>query len=276
MFTEMHKSGSWVREVVAILCGGMVAVPLYLLFVVSLKGQVEMTRSPLSLPQAPAWSNYTRAYTEALLGQAFMSGVSVVLISLLFIVVAGSLAAYVLVRRSGGLSNALFFVVVAGMVIPFQLGMIPLYQMMAKAGLVGSVWSLVVFYSGVQMPFTVFLYAGFIRAMPLAFEEAARMDGASSWQMYRLVVFPMLRPITITVVVLNGVFIWNDFLTPLLYLSGSEYQTIPVAVYAFVGQYASDWGLVFAGLVIAAIPVLTAYLFLQRHLIAGFAGGIKG
>ena len=276
MFTEIRRLGPWSKEIVAIVSAATVAVPLYLLLVLSLKEQTEMTRQPMSLPANPAWGNYTRAYTEALLGQAFMSSVAVVLLSLMFIVVAGSLGAYVLVRRSSRLSNALFFVIVAGMVIPFQLGMIPLYQMMARAELVGSVWSLVVFYSGVQMPFTIFLYAGFIRAMPLAFEEAARMDGASSWQMFRLVVFPMLRPITITVVVLNGVFIWNDFLTPLLYLRGSDNQTIPVAVYAFVGQYASDWGLVFAGLVLAAIPVLTAYLLLQRHLIAGFAGGIKG
>ena len=276
MSTDLHRLGPWTRELAAVLSTGVVAVPLYLLFVLSLKDQAEMTRQPLALPTAPVWSNYSRAYAEALLGDAFMSSVAVVLLSLIFIVLAGSLGAYVLVRRGSRLSNAIFFVVVAGMVIPFQLGMIPLYQAMAKAELVGSIWSLVVFYSGVQMPFTVFLYAGFIRAMPLAFEEAARMDGASGWQVFRLVVFPMLRPITITVVVLNGVFIWNDFLTPLLYLSGSESQTIPVAVYAFVGQYATDWGLVFAGLVLAAIPVLTAYLFLQRHLIAGFAGGIKG
>jgi raffinose/stachyose/melibiose transport system permease protein len=126
------------------------------------------------------------------------------------------------------------------------------------------------------MPFSVFLYTAFLRAMPRDYEEAAVLDGCSPFQAFWRVVFPLLRPVTGTVVILNAIFIWNDFLTPLLYLSGSSHQTIPVAIYTFVGQYTSNWQLVFAGLVMGITPILLIYFAMQRHIIRGFTGGLKG
>ena len=102
------------------------------------------------------------------------------------------------------------------------------------------------------------------------------IDGAGALRAFFQVVFPLVRPVTLTVVILDAVFVWNDFFTPLLYLSGSASQTIPVAIFAFVGQYTSDWNLVFAGLVIAILPILIVYFLMQRYIISGFAGGLKG
>jgi raffinose/stachyose/melibiose transport system permease protein len=126
------------------------------------------------------------------------------------------------------------------------------------------------------MPFSIFLYTGFLRALPAEYEEAAAIDGAGPFATFRRVVFPLLRPITGTVAILNVLVVWNDFLTPLLYLSGSGQQTVPVTLYSFVGQYVSQWNLVFAGLVISIAPILIIYFLLQRTVIQGFASGLKG
>jgi raffinose/stachyose/melibiose transport system permease protein len=163
-----------------------------------------------------------------------------------------------------------------GLMIPGQLGMVPLYILMRDLGLLQSHLSLIIYYAGSLMPMTVFLYAGFLKTVSPTFEEAAKIDGAGWWQTFSRVVFPLLRPVTGTVIIINTINIWNDFLTPMLYLAGTPNRTLPVAVFSFQGEFASEWGLIFAGMVIAALPVLIVYFFLQRHIIQGFAGGLKG
>jgi raffinose/stachyose/melibiose transport system permease protein len=129
---------------------------------------------------------------------------------------------------------------------------------------------------GLLMPLTVFLYTGFIRALPRDYEEAAVVDGAGTLRTYALVVFPLLLPITATVAVLLGIAVWNEFFIALFFLAGSRAQTVPVAIYSFLGDYAARENLLFAGLVITIAPILLFYLFTQRHLIRGFAAGVKG
>ncbi len=129
---------------------------------------------------------------------------------------------------------------------------------------------------GLLMPLTVFLYTGFIRALPRDYEEAARVDGAGILRTYARVVFPLLRPITGTVAVLIGISVWNEFFTALIFLCGSHYQTLPVAVYSFATGEVERWNLIFAGVAITIAPILVFYLFAQRQLIRGFSGGVKG
>jgi raffinose/stachyose/melibiose transport system permease protein len=186
------------------------------------------------------------------------------------------MAAYPLARITARWSRWVFVLVMIGLLLPFQLALLPLYHTIRDLHLLGTLWSLVLFYSGLQVPFATFLYVGFLRALPREYEEAALIDGASPMRAFRSVVFPLLRPITGTVVILNAIFVWNDFFTPFLYLSGTDRQTIPVAVFGFIGQYVSQWNLVFAGLVIAMLPILTIYFLMQRQIIKGFSGGIKG
>jgi raffinose/stachyose/melibiose transport system permease protein len=125
-------------------------------------------------------------------------------------------------------------------------------------------------------PFATFLYTGFLRSLPRDFEDAALIDGCTPLKAFRYVVFPMLKPVTVTAVVLTAVAVWNDFFTPLLYLSGSANQTLPVAISGFAGQYVTSWNLIFAALVISIVPILLIYLALQRSIINGFAGGLRG
>jgi raffinose/stachyose/melibiose transport system permease protein len=261
----------------AMICAALVIVfPVYVLVTLSLKSRGEVTKEPLSFPSTFLISNYKNAWTEASLGPAIVSSVVITVASGLLLVLLGSLASFTLARRASRMSYAAYLLFLLGLVLPFQLALIPLYQIVRDLQLIGTYWSMIGFYAGLQLPFTVFLYTGFLRSIPRDYEQAAAIDGASQLEAFAQVVFPLLRPVTGTVVILNAIFTWNDFLTPLLYLSGSDRRTIPVAVNSFVGQYVTQWQLVFAGLVIAIAPILIVYFLLQRTIIKGFASGLKG
>ena len=250
--------------------------PVYALVAMSLKDKQQVASSPLSVPTHPTTRNYSAAWSSASLGDALLNSTVITVVSLIALVGLGSFAAYFLARCQNRLGYGLYVLFLLGIILPFQLGMIPLFRLVDDLGLLGSYQGMIVFYTGIQLPFTVFLYTGFIRALPSDYANAALIDGAGHLQAFTKVVFPLLRPITGTVVILNAVFIWNDFLTPLLYLGGSAKETVPVRVFSFVGQYVSDNGLVFAGLVLAALPIIVIFLVLQRYDIKGFAGGLKG
>jgi raffinose/stachyose/melibiose transport system permease protein len=251
------------------------AFPVYVLVNLAIRAPSD-TSSPISPTRHPTLGNFTEAWREGGLGGALLNSVVVTVVSVLIVLAVSSLAAYPLARSTAHWSRGTFLLIMLGLILPFQLAALPLYQTIRDLGLLGSVWSLVLFYSGLQVPFTTFLYVGFLRALPRDFEEAATIDGCGPVSAFRFIILPMLKPITVTALVLNTVSVWNDFFTPLLYLSGSDQQTMPVAVAGFVGQFVSDWNLIFAALLISIIPVLAVYLALQRSIINGFAGGLKG
>ncbi|GAA1797321.1 carbohydrate ABC transporter permease [Actinomadura chokoriensis] len=263
-------------EMVMIAAAVAFLFPVYALVTLSLKDQRQVAESPLAPPSSPALDNYSAAWTRAELGPALFNSTVITVASLLVLIAVGSFAAYFLSRTASRLGYGLYVLFLLGIVLPFQLGMIPLFKLVDGAGLLGTHAGMIVFYSGIQLPFTIFLYTGFIRALPGDYANAALIDGAGHVRAFTRVVFPLLRPITGTVLILNAVFIWNDFFTPLLYLGGSTRETVPVKVFSFVGQYVSDNGLVFAGLVLASLPILAVFLVLQRYVIKGFASGLKG
>lgn len=268
--------GSYALELVMIAVAVLFLFPVYALITLALKEPRQIADSPLGLPAPPTAHNFTHAWSSASLGPALVNSAVITTLSLLLLVVLGSTGAYFLARRAQGLGYGLYILFLLGIVLPFQLGMIPLYKLVDGLGWLGTYQGMVLFYTGIQLPFTVFLYTGFIRTLPADYAQAALIDGCDHRQAFTRIVFPLLRPITGTVIILNAVFVWNDFFTPLLYLGGSAKETVPVGVFSFVGQYVSDYGLVFAGLVLAALPVLVVFLLLQRYVIKGFAGGLKG
>lgn len=270
-----YRGRTLILEIVMIAVAAVFAFPIYALVNLAVRAPSD-TSSPIRPTSSPTLDNFTRAWQEAGLGGALINSVVVTVAGVLIVLTVSALAAYPLARSTAHWSRGTFLLIMLGLILPFQLASLPLYQTVRDLGLLGSVWSLVLFYAGLQVPFTTFLYVGFLRALPRDFEEAAVIDGSSALQTFRYVVLPMLKPITVTALVLNAVSIWNDFFTPLLYLSGSTQQTMPVAIAGFVGQYVSDWNLIFAALVISIVPVLAVYLALQRSIINGFAGGLKG
>ncbi|MFD0687849.1 carbohydrate ABC transporter permease [Actinomadura fibrosa] len=267
---------TFLLELVMVAAAVAFLFPVYALVTLSLKDKQQLAASPLSPPTSPTLGNYSDAWSRASLGSALLNSTVITVASLVVLIAIGSFAAYFLARCATRLGFGLYVLFLLGIVLPFQLGMIPLFKMVDSAGLLGTYQGMIVFYTGIQLPFTVFLYTGFIRALPADYANAALIDGAGHLQAFTRVVFPLLRPITGTVLILNAVFIWNDFFTPLLYLGGSARETVPVRIFAFVGQYVSDYGLVFAGLVLAALPIIVVFLVLQRYVIKGFASGLKG
>lgn len=264
-----------VLEAVLVVVALLFAFPFYVLLTVALRGDGGGS-SPLSPPAEPTLANFSDAWHQAGLGAALVNSLLVTVASVTLLVVLGALAAYPLARSTRAWSTGVFGLFLVGLLLPFQLALIPLYRTMRDLDLLGSPVALVIFYTGLQLPFTVFLYTGFLRAVDRDYEEAALIDGCGALRAFARVVFPLMRPVTGTVAILNVIFVWNDFLTPLLYLSGSGQHTVPVALYGFVGQYVSQWPLVFAGLLIGIAPVLLAYFAMQRRIIQGFAGGLKG
>lgn len=270
-----YRGRTFGLELVMIAAAVAVGFPLYVLVNLSVRPPSD-TSSPLRPTADPTMDNFAEAWQRGALGGALFNSIVVTVVSVVIVLAISSFAAYPLARATARWSRGLFLLIMLGLALPFQLAALPLYQTMRDLGLLGTPWALVLFYSGLQVPFTTFLYLGFLRALPRDFEEAALIDGCTPTQGFRYVVFPMLKPITGTALVLNAVAVWNDFFTPLLYLSGSGQQTLPVAISGFVGQYVTDWNLIFAALVISIVPILIIYFALQRSIINGFAGGLKG
>ncbi|MFD4510213.1 carbohydrate ABC transporter permease [Streptomyces sp. NPDC058457] len=273
MYRYTWRTG--VLEVVMILTALVFIFPVVLLFNIAFKAPGDQS-STLALPKHPTFQNFVDAWHQGALGGGLINSAIVTILTIVFLVVFASSAAYPLSRLRSRWSTVSYFAFLVGLLLPMQLALLPLYQTMRDIHLLGSLSGVILANVGQSMPFTIFLYAGFMRALPHDFEEAAALDGASAFRAFWSVVFPLMRPITGTVIILNAVFTWNDFLQPLLYLSGSGNKTITVAVYGFVGQYGAQWNLIFAGIIISIVPILIAYFVLQRYIVQGFAGGLKG
>lgn len=264
-----------ILEIFMIVLVVIFAIPIAMVVSLSLRTQAESS-NPFSWPDAWVLDNFINAWNEANLAWAGLNSVIVAAGSVTVLVFFSALAAYPLARITATWSKVGFYIFMFGMVVPFQLGLIPFYSVIRDMGLLGSPVSLIIFYAGLQMPFSIFLYTQFLREIPSDFEEAAQLDGASDWRVFFSVMFPLLMPVTGTVIILNLILIWNDFFVPLLFLSGTPNQTIPVALYSFVGQYGSNWNLIFAGLLIGSAPILIVYFLMQKSVFRSFAGGLKG
>lgn len=251
-------------------------IPVYILVNLAIKRPDDLT--PAIFPTTrPTFDNFATAWTSSPLPGSIITSLLVTSLSCVVVLALATMAAYPLARSTSRLSNAAFYGFLVGLLLPFQLALIPLYVQMKDLGLLGTIWALIIVYAGAQMPFSIFLITTFVRSsVPVEFEEAAQIDGASPFRTFLYVVVPLLRPVLGTCLILNAVGIWNDFFTPLIYLAGSDQQTIPMAIYQFVGQYVSNWPLIFASLIISMVPVLALYLIFQRYVIQGFAGGLKG
>ena len=233
------------------------------------------------MPTHPTLANFEHAWNGGGTGipsigrSLFNSGVTTLAVVVVLIAVAGP-AGYALGRRTGRLSATMSAVFVSGLILPAQLGFIPLFVAMSRSRLTGTRIGLILVYLGLLMPLAVFLYTGFFRKLPREYEEAAAVDGAGPIRTFGYVVLPLMRPISGTVALLTGMQVWNDFFTPLVFTGGTDKVTTPVDVYSFVGQYTTQWNLVFATVVIALGPVVIIYIFFQKYLIRGFESGVRG
>jgi raffinose/stachyose/melibiose transport system permease protein len=275
-----YRKRTFLLEAAVVLISLVLVSPFYLLVSTSLKTDVDAgTSNILAPPQSATFDNFLEAWSAA--GQRNLAGgmidsAVITLGAVMCLIALGSVAAYTIGRRTGRLSNFLYVFFVIGIILPFQLGLVPAYIVMRKLGLIGTHLGMIILYTGLLLPLAVFLYIGNARSLNRDYEEAARVDGASRFQIFARVVFPLLAPATGTVAILTGMIIWNDFFTSLIFLSGSKTTTLPVALYNYVGEITARWNVVFAGVIISMAPVLALYLVAQRKFIQGFSGGLKG
>jgi raffinose/stachyose/melibiose transport system permease protein len=274
-----YTKATLLREAFVWVVGLITLLPFYFLVITALKPDDELlTTSSSAPPSRPTVSNFTEVLTAGgqssiILGLANSAFITVG--SILGLVLLGSLAAYVLARTTHRWGTLAFYLFLVAIILPVQLGMIPLYIGARTLGLVGTPWGMIVLYVGSLMPLAVFLYAGFFRGLPRDYEEAAAIDGAAPGQVFLRIVLPLMAPATGTVAILTGLIVWNDFFTALIFLGGSDYQTLTVSMYYYVGSLVSAWNKIFAIVILSMVPILAFYLFAQKKFIQGFAGGIK-
>jgi raffinose/stachyose/melibiose transport system permease protein len=268
-----YSSRTFIVEIIAILLGLIFLVPFYYVVSNSLKTFAEILTNTSALPSVLQFSNYVEAFQKLDYLRVFTNSLIITVASNVVLIIFCSMAAYMLVRTKKKISNIIFMTFVAAMVIPFQSIMIPLIKTAGNLGMLNSIWGLVIMYLGFGSGMTIFLYHGFIKNIPVELEEAAIIDGCSPFGVFWRIVFPLLKPITVTVMILNSLWIWNDFLLPSLVLQDPELRTIPLATFFFFGQYTKQWDLALAGLVLSIIPLLIFFFSMQKHIIKGITSG---
>lgn len=251
--------------------------PIFLMIITSFKSTREIFFDPFGLPKMWSLDTFTQVWQKAHFNTYFVNSIVVTLASTALVLICSSLAAYGLSRYRFKLNGFFYIYFLAGIMIPIRLGILPLFLLMRNLRLLNTHWSLILTYAASGMPMSVFLLTGFFKTIPKDLEYSARIDGCSDIQIFYKIMLPLIRPGLATVTIVNFVPWWNDFFFPLLFIQSDKLKTIPLGMTIFFGQYMTDWGLLFAGMVIASIPLLALYLAMSRQFISGLtAGALKG
>jgi raffinose/stachyose/melibiose transport system permease protein len=267
------RPGAIFTSLIMIPLACLIGLPFYYVVVNTFKTQAETTLSPLALPTTLNLDNYLRVFSEVPVAQSFLNTVYVTAAAILLMLLIGSMAAFSVIMRASRLVTVLL---VVAFLVPGQVTLIPLYRMLSQAQLVDTLEGLVILYSAGSV-FCYFLIVGYLRTLPGEVIEAARIDGANPWQIYWRIALPLIRPILITVGVFQTMWVWNDFLTPVVFISSTEKQTLVLQTYKAVGEFTTDWPMFLTLSVIVLIPMVIFFIFMQRYIVRGLvAGSVKG
>lgn len=277
-----RKHGTnWFLTFVLILGCLTVLFPLYMTVIIAFKNPSEMTNDvagALAPPSSWSFDNFAEAMRVTNFWSALANSLIITGITIILSVLIHSIAGYVIgrnMRRKKGYKLAYFYIV-SGMFVPFAILMMPLVKETAQIGLANPI-GVILLYLVFYMPMNVMLYSGYLKNIPLDMEEAAEIDGASTWKTYWTVIFPMMKPMHATVAVLTALGTWNDVMTPLVIMSGSENTTLPLAQLNFQTQFGTNYNLAFASYLLSLIPILIFYVVCQKQIIGGVANGaVKG
>ncbi|OAB47545.1 carbohydrate ABC transporter permease [Paenibacillus antarcticus] len=260
------------------IVGAMMLLPIYYLIVTTFKTQTEATISPLGLPKHLTFDNYINAfnamnYPRALLNNVLITGSAVIVLILI-----SSMAAYVIARSKKKIYKWMFSIFMVGLIIPFQIAIIPLYKIISSMHLMNTLPGVILInVFCINLPLSIFLFRGFINTVPIELEEAAAIDGYGTFRTFWSIIFPLLKPIVSTVAILDALAVWNDFLTPLLFLQDPNKAVLLQEVYKNVGPFSTNWTAFFPMLVLATLPLVIFYLIMQKSIIDGVvAGAVKG
>lgn len=273
----INKKKNLPAMILFILGLSAIALPLYMTIVIAFKQPTEMTNSIagiLSLPQTWSLHNFKEAMRVTDFWHSLGNSLMITIVTVGLSLVIHSLMGYALARnrKESKFYNFVYLFIVSGMFVPFAILMMPLAKQTAEMGLenwFGVVLLYVVFY----MPMNILLYSGYLVNIPLALEEAAKVDGASIWKTYWSVIFPVMKPMHATVAVLTALSVWNDVMTPLVIMAGKEWNTLPLAQLNFQSQFGTNYNLAFASYLLSLVPILIFYLICQKQILDGVVNG---
>ncbi len=283
--TQVGKSKKKVTKTLSM--AGLIVIfaaymfPFVMVLINSLKQKRDIIKSPFSwlfTIKGLSFDNFVKAFTQMDFLRAFCNSLIVTVSATALVTILASMLAYYVVRHKNKLSKIIFALMVASMIIPFQAIMIPLVSIYGGTlNILNHRLTLIFMHTGFSMAMSVFMFHGFINGnIPIALEEAAYIDGCTHMQTYFGIVFPLLKPIISTMVILNALAFWNDFLLPSLVLTDKKLLTLPLSTYSFYGTYSADYGTIMAGLLLCVIPILILYVLLQKQIINGVvAGAVK-
>jgi len=253
----------------------MIIIPFYLIVVNSLKTPGEAAELGLAFPAKLEWSNYAKVFEVGKLSLAFTNSVILTFSSVAIILITASMTAFVIQRRKDRLSGTMNALVMLGLVVPPAI--VPIYKMLSFFHLSGTILGVVLINVATRSPLSVFLFQQFLKSISKEIDEAAIIDGCGKYKLFFKIVLPLTGPIMVTLLIFNSVFVWNDFMYVLYFLSSGKQITLPLTMYLFTGQYGSMWNLVFADILIISAPLMLIYFVAQRFIIAGMtAGAVKG
>lgn len=252
-------------------------VPFLFMMVNALKERRQANLLSISFPKEMHWENFLEVFqtNDYQLITAFKNSGLLVIGSVIILILVGAMAGYVLQRRNDrvmGIANSL---IMAGLMVPAAI--LPTIWVLQRLQLYKTLLGMILIEVALQIPFTIMLYRGFMGSIPIELEEAGYIDGCSRWKIFSTIIFPLLKPVTSTVIILNAVTVFNDFTNPLYFLPGSENATVQLTLYNFIGQYSSSYNMLFADVILITIPMLILFIFFNKRIVEGMvAGAVKG
>lgn len=269
--------GMLLTHLILLGCGIIWMYPFLWTLGSSLKSDAGFFNEGLSVfPKEVQWSNYVNAWNEASFGQYFFNTIFTTVLTVLFVLLFTSMAGYVLARKKFPGKKLVLGFIALSLFLPHGYTIVPIFDLVQRLGLLDSLWAIILVQTGGGMVFSTFLFIGYFSTIDAALDDAARVDGASMFQTYWLVMLPLAKPMLATVALFTFIGTWNSFLVPLVFTLGApELRTLAVGMFAFIGQNSTNWTYLCAGSVITLAPIILVFVFLQRYFINGIAGAIK-
>ncbi|MDE7333245.1 MAG: carbohydrate ABC transporter permease [Lachnospiraceae bacterium] len=267
-----------VTEAVMIVIAVIWFIPIYYLIVTTFKTPKEATAGPLSLPRVWVFQNYIDAFKNMEYPRSLFNTLEITVLAVGIIVLVTSLAGYALARTKTKWGNRFFLLFLAGLMVPFQMNIVSLFKIVKNVGLMNTVWAVILVDVAINVPQGTFLFKEFIESsVPRELEEAAEIDGCSVIKKFFVIILPLLKPVIATVVILVTLNVWNEFMTPLLFIQSRENDVILQEVSRNIGQFATDWTALFPMMMLGVAPLMIFYIFMQKYIISGVAAGaVKG
>jgi raffinose/stachyose/melibiose transport system permease protein len=268
---ETLKNGT--IQTLLVLNGVVMLYPLFVMVLSAFKTNSELFASPFALPESFSAVNAARVWNETNFVRYLGNSIVVTASAVAGILVVGTMAAYAIARYPFRLSGLVFLFFLSGLMVPLKLAVIPLFIQLDALGLIDTRAGLVLVYVAMGLPSAIFILTGFLRSLPGELEEAARMEGAGELRIMLRIMLPLARPAMVIAAIQNAVPIWNDFFFPLVFITSERLKTLPQGLTVFMGEYNTDWGVLFAGLTLAALPIVAVYVVLSRQFIEGMTSG---